>query len=54
MTVFSYTDNLMALKPNPPCQLSLWEETGVPGALTVLFSHKNWVRVHIKTNLTGD
>ena len=21
----------MALKPNPPCQLSLWEETGVPG-----------------------
>ena len=32
MTVFfSYTDNLMALKPNPPCQLSLWEETGVPG-----------------------
>ena len=26
---FSYTDNLMALKP--PCQLSLWEETGGPG-----------------------
>ena len=20
----------MVLKPNPPCQLSLWEETGVP------------------------
>ena len=28
---FSYTDNLMALKPNPPCQLSLLEKTGVPG-----------------------
>ena len=31
---FSYTDNLMViitLKPNPPYQLSLWEETGVPG-----------------------
>ena len=26
MTVFRYTDNLMALKPNPPCQLSLWEK----------------------------
>jgi hypothetical protein len=22
---------LWALLPNPPCQLSLWEETGVPG-----------------------
>ena len=21
----------MALKPNPFCQLSLWEETGLPG-----------------------
>ena len=32
MTVFfSYTDNLMALKPNPLYQLSLWEETRVPG-----------------------
>ena len=52
----------MALKPNPLCQLSLWEETGVPGEnprlsaerLTVLFSHEDWVRVHIKMNLTGD
>ena len=31
MTVFSCTDNLMTLKANPPCQLSPWEETGVPG-----------------------
>ena len=23
-------------------------------ALTILFSHENWVRVHIKMNLTGD
>ena len=23
-------------------------------ALTVLFSHEDWVRVHIKMNLTGD
>ena len=30
-SIFSYTDNLMALKPNSTCQLSLWEETGVPG-----------------------
>ena len=50
----------MALKPNPPCQLSLWEETGVPGEnprlspLTILFSHEDWVRVHNKMNLTGD
>ena len=29
--LFIYTDNLMALKPNPPCQLSLREETGVAG-----------------------
>ena len=30
-SIVSYIDNLMALKPNPPCQLSLWEETEVPG-----------------------
>ena len=30
-SIFSYTDYLMPLKPNPPCQLSLWEEIGVPG-----------------------
>ena len=28
---FSYANNLMALKLNPPWQLSLWKETGVPG-----------------------
>ena len=45
--------------PNLPCQLSLWEEAGVPGqsprfSLTILFSHEGWVRVHIKMNLNGD
>jgi hypothetical protein len=42
----------VTLLPNPPCQLSLWEETGVPGektmafgrALTFLFSCENWVQ----------
>ena len=64
MTVFfSHTYNLMALEPNPPCQHSLWKETGVPGgrrkpttfgrALTILFSHEDWVRVHIEMNLAG-
>ena len=41
-SIFSYTDNPMALKPNPPCQLSLWEETGVPGEnprLSTSFTH---------------
>ena len=45
----------------PPCQLSLWEETGVPGENPRLsaerslysFSHEDWVRVHIKVNLTA-
>ena len=27
---FSYTDNLMALKPNLPCQLSLWRKPEYP------------------------
>jgi hypothetical protein len=43
---------LWALLPNPPCQLSLWEETGVPGEnprlsaerWLLLFSHEDWVR----------
>ena len=30
-SIFSHTYNLMALEPNPPCQHSLWKETGVPG-----------------------
>ena len=44
----------MALKPNPPCQLSLWEETGAPGENPRTQSHEDWVRLHIKMNLTGD
>jgi hypothetical protein len=36
--------------PNPPCQLSLWEETGVPGGnprlsaerWLLLFTHEDW------------
>ena len=52
----------MALKPNPPCQLSLWEETGVPGEnprLSVehaLYSiqMRTGFEVHIEMNLTGD
>ena len=42
--------------PNPPSQLSLWEETRSTRrkpttfgrALTMLLSHEDWVRVHIK------
>ena len=42
--------------PNPPCQLSLWEETGVPGGNPqlsaerglLLFSHEDWVRVALR------
>jgi hypothetical protein len=43
---------LQTYVPNPPCQLSLWEETGVPGENPrlsaerfLLFSHEDWVRV---------
>jgi hypothetical protein len=47
--------------PNPPCQLSLWEETGVPGEnprLSVerwllLFSHEDWVRVTLRSSHWG-
>jgi hypothetical protein len=42
--------------PNPPCQLSLLEETGVPGEnprlsaerWLLLFSHEDWVRVALR------
>ena len=45
--------------PNPPCQLSLWEETGVPGENPrlrqsvdfLLFSHEDWVRVALRMYL---
>ena len=45
--------------PNPPCQLSLWEETGVPGENPrlrqsvdfLLFSHEDWVRVALRKYL---
>ena len=43
--------------PNQPCQLSLWEETGVLGENPRLSAerwHEGWVRVHIKMNLIGD
>ena len=50
----------MALKPNRPCQLSLHvggnrstrrKPTTFGRALTVLFSHEDWVRVHIKMGI---
>ena len=44
-----------ALLPNPPCQLSLWEETGVPGethdfrqSVDFYSSHEDWVRVALR------
>ena len=34
---------------------STWRKpTTFSRALTILFSHEDWVRVHIKMNLTGD
>ena len=39
----------MALKPNPPCQLSLWKETGVPGENPRL-SAERWLHsFHMRT-----
>jgi hypothetical protein len=46
---------------NPPCQLSLWEETGVPGEnprlsaerRLLLFSHEDWVRVALRRSHGG-
>ena len=40
----------LGANPNPPCQHSLWEETGVPGenprlSVEVLFSHKSVARI---------
>ena len=50
MTVFfSYTDNLMALKPNPLCQLSLWEETDVPGENPRLSAERWLYSLHMRT-----
>ena len=49
MTVFSYTDNLMALRLNPPCQLSLWEETGVPGENPRLSAERWLYSFHMRT-----
>ena len=46
---FSYTDNLMALKPNPPCQLSLLEETGVPGENPRLSAERWQYSFHMRT-----
>ena len=45
----SYTDNLMAIKPNPPCQLSLWEETGVPGENPRLSAERWLYSFHMRT-----
>jgi hypothetical protein len=38
----SICQSLWALLPNPPCQLSLWEETGVPGGNSRL-SAERWL-----------
>ena len=47
---------LWAFLPNPPCQLSLWEETGLPGGnprlsaerWLLIFSHEEWDRVALR------
>jgi hypothetical protein len=39
---------LWALLPNPPCQLSLWEETGVPGENPRLLGF-DFYSFHMKT-----
>jgi hypothetical protein len=52
----SICQSLWALLPNPPCQLSLWEGTGVPGGnprlsaerWLLLFSREDWVRVALR------
>ena len=46
---FSYTDNLMTLKPNPPCQLSLLEETGLPGENPRLSAERWLYSFHMRT-----
>ena len=46
---FSHTDNLMTLKPNPPCQLSLWEETGLPGENPRLSAERWLYSFHMRT-----
>ena len=46
---FSYTDNLMALKPKPPCQFSLWEETGVLGENPRLSAERWLYSFHMRT-----
>ena len=54
------TDSLMALKPNPPFSTvggnrsTQRKPTTFGRALTMLFSHEDWVWVHIKINLTGN
>ena len=59
VTTTAWTNCCGPVVRNPPCQLSLWEETGVPGEnprlsaeLTILFSHEDWVRVHLTENKT--
>ncbi len=52
VTTIAYANYCGPALPNPPCQPSLWEETGVLGAdprpsaerWLMLFSHEDWVR----------
>ena len=40
--------------PNPPCQLSLWEENGVPAENPRLSAERWLYSFYIKMNLNGD
>ena len=57
--ILSTLEVYLPLKPNPPCQISLWEETGVPGENLRLSAERWLYSFHMRTgfesrNLRGE